>query len=188
MLDAAWGKAHRDVADAVEEAKAADVAGRIWRRDASLWSETHSVQRAIANRLGWLDVADWSRERLPELNAFASEVAAAPVALLGMGGSSLAPEVVSKVFDRPLMVLDSTDPTEILARERALPLDETRFIVASKSGETIETRSHAAYFLDRTGRAERFTAVTDPGSALETLAMERGFGLTFLNPADVGGR
>ncbi|MGH2726010.1 MAG: bifunctional transaldolase/phosoglucose isomerase, partial [Actinomycetota bacterium] len=188
MLDAAWGKAQRDVADAVEEAKASDVAARIWRRDASLWSEAHSVQRAIANRLGWLDVVDWSRERLADLNAFSSDVSGAHVALLGMGGSSLAPEVVSRVFGRPLTVLDSTDPTEILAAERALPLAEARFIVASKSGDTIETRSHGAYFLARTGTPERFAAITDPGSALETLASERGFGRTFLNPADVGGR
>ncbi len=189
MLEAAWGAAHRNIAEALDEAKAADVATRIWRRDASLWSGSSSVQRAIASRLGWLDVAAWSRDRLDELGAFSSEVSASPLALLGMGGSSLAPEVVSKVFDRPLTVLDSTDPAEILAAERGGPgLSDTRFIVASKSGETIETRSHAAYFLDRTRTPERFVAITDPGSALETLASESGFGRTFLNPADVGGR
>jgi transaldolase/glucose-6-phosphate isomerase len=188
VLDAAWGKERRDVADALEDAKAADVAARVWRRDASLWSENHSVQRAVANRLGWLDVADWSRERLSELSASAGSVAGAPTTLLGMGGSSLAPEVISKVFGRPLTVLDSTDPAEVLAAERATPLSDSRFIVASKSGETIETRSHAAHFLDRTGAPERFAAITDPGSALEALATETGFGRTFLNPPDIGGR
>ncbi|MGH2793677.1 MAG: bifunctional transaldolase/phosoglucose isomerase [Actinomycetota bacterium] len=188
MLDADWGKARRDVAAALDDAKAADVAVRIWRRDASLWSESHSVQRSIANRLGWLEIAEWSREHLAGITGHADAVAGAPVALLGMGGSSLAPEVVSAVNGRDLTVLDSTDPTEIVARERALPLDRTRFIVASKSGETIETRSHAAFFLDRTGAPERFTAITDPGSALEELAAKQRFARAFLNPQDVGGR
>ena len=188
MLDADWGKARRDVAAALDDAKAADVAARIWRRDASLWSESHSVQRSIANRLGWLEIAEWSREHVAGITGHADAVAGAPVALLGMGGSSLAPEVVSAVYGRDLTVLDSTDPTEIVARERALPLDRTRFIVASKSGETIETRSHAAFFLDRTGAPERFTAVTDPGSALEELAAKQRFARAFLNPQDVGGR
>jgi glucose-6-phosphate isomerase len=188
VLDADWGKARRDVAEALAEAKAADVAGRIWRRDASLWSETHAVQRAIANRLGWLEIADWSRDRLAEISAFADVVAGAPVGLLGMGGSSLAPEVLSRVFQRDLTVLDSTDPAEIVARERSLPPGEAWAIVASKSGETIETRSHAEYFLSRAGAARRFAAITDPGSGLEALAAERGFGHAFLNPPDVGGR
>ena len=188
MLDADWGKARRDVAAALDDAKAADVTARIWRRDASLWSENHATQRAIANRLGWLEIADWSRAHLSEIEGFAESVARAPVALLGMGGSSLAPEVIAGVSGRPLTVLDSTDPTEVLARARALDLDETRFVVASKSGETIETRSHADHFLDRTAAPERFAAITDPGSALETLAGEKGFARTFLNPADVGGR
>ena len=188
MLDADWGKEGRDVADALEDAKAADVTARIWRRDASLWSENHAVQRAIANRLGWLDAAEWSRQHLDQLSAFAASLSGAPVGLLGMGGSSLAPEVVSKVFARPLTVLDSTDPAEVRAAEASLPLPDARFIVASKSGETIETRSHAAYFLERTGAPERFAAITDPGSALEALADEKGFGGTFLNPPDIGGR
>ncbi|MGH2785659.1 MAG: hypothetical protein ACRDJ1_10385 [Actinomycetota bacterium] len=188
MLDADWGKSRRDVAAALDDAKAADVAARIWRRDASLWSESHSVQRAIANRLGWLEIADWSREHLAAITGHADVVAGTPVVLLGMGGSSLAPEVVASVFGRSLAVVDSTDPSEIVARERASSLDRARFIVASKSGETIETRSHAAYFLDRTHAPERFTAITDAGSALEELTVQAGFSRTFLNPADVGGR
>ena len=188
MLDADWGKARRDVAAALDDAKAADVTARIWRRDASLWSESHATQRAIANRLGWLEVADWSREHLSEIEGFAGAIAGAPVALLGMGGSSLAPEVIAGVSGRPLTVLDSTDPTEILARERELDVGKTRFIVASKSGETIETRSHADHFLGRTGAPDRFAAITDPGSALETLAADERFARTFLNPPDVGGR
>ena len=188
MLDAEWGKARRDVAGALDDAKTADVAARIWRRDASLWSESHSVQRAITARIGWLEVAVWSRAHLGEIEAFARSAAGSPVTLLGMGGSSLAPEVVSTVLGRPLTVVDSTDPTEILAREHELPLDRTRFVVASKSGETIETRSHAAYFLERVASGDRFVAITDPGSPLEALAAERGFDRAFLNPADVGGR
>jgi hypothetical protein len=188
VLDAFWGKDRSDVERAVEDARIADVVDRIWRRDASLWSKTNSVQRAIANRLGWLDVPEWSLRRLDEIGGFGASVAGGPAALLGMGGSSLAPEVGSKVFERPLTVLDSTDPAEVLALERGLPLQQARFIVASKSGETIETRSHAAYFLERTGAPQHFAAITDPGSALEALATESGFTRTFLNPPDVGGR
>ena len=200
MLEAAWGKARRAVETALDEARAASIADRVWKRDATLWSPDPAVQATIENRLGWLEVADWTRERLDELKAFSDEAAGyAHIALLGMGGSSLAPEVLSLV--RPsalpgtepgrttdLTVLDSTDPDEVLAAERRMDPSQTLFIVASKSGETIETRSHAAHFLLRTGAPGRFIAITDPGSPLQTMARERGFRRVFLNQPDVGGR
>lgn len=189
MVALAWDGAGREVADAVREAEAARVAERIWDRDASIWSSDPAVQRTIGNRLGWLDAPAWASERRSELDAFAAEAKEfRRFVLLGMGGSSLAPEVLSRTFGRDVLtVVDSTDPTEILAAEGRID-DRTMFFVASKSGETIETRSHAAYFLDRTGDPSRFVAITDPGSPLENLARERGFRRVFLNPPDIGGR
>ena len=109
-----------------------------------------------------------------------------------MGGSSLAPEVIATTYANAapgsLIVLDSTAPAEIEADAEAADLPHAAIFVSSKSGETIETRSHAAYFLERAGDASRFSAVTDPGSPLETMAKERGFGRVFLNRADIGGR
>ena len=114
------------------------------------------------------------------------------VLLLGMGGSSLAPEVIAASYaDAPggsLVVLDSTAPAEIEADAQAADLPRAQVFVSSKSGETIETRSHAAYFLERAGDPSRFAAVTDPGSPLEQTARDRGFGRVFLNRADIGGR
>jgi transaldolase / glucose-6-phosphate isomerase len=113
------------------------------------------------------------------------------VVLLGMGGSSLAPEVLAVTYgaaaSRRLTVLDSTDPTEVAAAADGVD-ERTLFIVASKSGETIETRSHAAYFFDRVGSGDQFVAVTDPGSPLEVAARDGGFRHIFLNPPDIGGR
>jgi glucose-6-phosphate isomerase len=196
VLEAAWGKARRAIELALDEARAEDVADRIWKRDATLWSDDPAVQATIEKRLGWLDVVDWTRERLGDLVALRPEgTTPTNVTLLGMGGSSLAPEVLARVFHATdagstlgaLTVLDSTDPDEVLAAERSADPGGT-FVVASKSGETIETRSHAEYFLGRTNAPARFIAVTDPGSPLERLAAERGFRKTFTNPPDVGGR
>lgn len=190
MIEARWGTSEHAVATALKEAVAADVLGRIRRRDASLWSADHAAQRAIANRLGWLDAPSWADQRLAELRSFAGEASHFPWnVLLGMGGSSLAPEVLARTYGAGnLIVLDSTDPSEPLAAERRIGRDGAMFVVASKSGETIETRSHAAYFGERTRDPARFVAITDPGSALESLAHERGYSRTFLNPPDVGGR
>jgi hypothetical protein len=114
--------------------------------------------------------------------------------LLGMGGSSLAPEVLRATFGvRPgfldLSVLDTTDPATLLAVDRSLDLDQTLFLVASKSGTTIETLSHFAYFWQRSGgRGTQFVAITDADTPLEALARERGFRRVFINPPDIGGR
>src|SRR5262249_28319354 len=123
----------------------------------------------------------------------------ADVVLLGMGGSSLCPDVFRTTFGpvpgHPrLHVLDTTDPASILAVREAIELERTLFIAASKSGGTTETLSHLAYFWEevrRTGapKPERqFAAITDPGSGLEQLAAERDFRWIFLNPTDIGGR
>jgi transaldolase/glucose-6-phosphate isomerase len=176
VIAARWGTSEHAVATALKEAVAADVLGRIRRRDASLWSTDHAAQRAIANRLGWLDAPSWAEHRLDELRSFAGEAGHFPWdVLLGMGGSSLAPEVLSRTYGAGnLIVLDSTDPSELLAAERRIGRGGSLFFVASKSGETIETRSHAAYFGERTHDPGRFVAITDPGSALESLGRELG--------------
>jgi transaldolase/glucose-6-phosphate isomerase len=175
---------------------------RLWRKDPSLWKSDPQGQEVIRNALGWLHVAERMEESLPELTAFAREVKEAgfkQVVHMGMGGSSLAPLAFQETFSPgeqglPLTVLDTTDPATILALERRLPLAETLFIVASKSGTTAEPLAFGDYFyagvkaVKGEGAGENFVAITDPGTALAKLAQERGFRRTFLNFPDIGGR
>ena len=179
----------------VQRAAAEDVARRIWRKDDTLWGQ--AGQAEVADRLGWLNVHEQMEEEIDDLEAFALQVADAgytDAALLGMGGSSLAPEVLARSFGTHagrlrLHVLDSTDPGAILALEDGLDLAKTLFVVSTKSGGTIETRSLFEHFWARTGeRGEQFVAITDPGSSLVALAQERGFRRTFLSDPDIGGR
>ena len=170
-----------------------DVLPRIWARDHAVWREDPTE---ISDRLGWLDAPDRAREEADDLRAFAAEVADegnTHAVLLGMGGSSLAPEVFRRVFGVPpgrldLGVLDTTHPDAIRTVEASIPLDRTLFVVSSKSGTTIETRSHLGYFLDRVGDGSRFVAITDPGTPLEAAAREARFRRVFAAPPDVGGR
>lgn len=170
---------------------------RIWRRDPAAWSTDPAHTSVITQRLGWLDVAKQMQEKVGEISQFVERVRAdgyERAVLLGMGGSSLAPEVFRRVFGRrdgflDLTVLDTTDPETIASVERTRDLGKTLFLVASKSGTTVETLSHFAYFWERgAGRGDQFAAITDPGTPLEALARERHFRGLFLNPADIGGR
>src|SRR6267154_685936 len=162
-----------------------DAVGRLSRRDASLWKADPGHQKTIQNRLGWLDGPAWLTGKAAELHAFAAEVRAegfTRVLLLGMGGSSLAPQVLAEVM-RPapgaptLEVLDSTDPAAIRNAEASHRLDRTFFLVSSKSGRTIETLSQYRYFRARLEEMRvdsipgRFAAITDPGSALAYFGM-----------------
>jgi transaldolase / glucose-6-phosphate isomerase len=178
----------------VRAARAEGVVSRIWKHDEALWG---GPGPEIGNRLGWLTISEKMLEHAPELTAFVEEVRAegfTDAALLGMGGSSLGPEVIRRSFGEipgglRLHVLDSTDPGAVLSLERSLDLSKTLFVVSSKSGGTIETLSHMRYFYDRTGgNGAQFVAVTDPGSALVELAGERGFRRVFQNDPDIGGR
>lgn len=181
----------------LEEIQAQRIVSRIWERDHTVWADEPTE---IENRLGWLDIADRITDDLPDLLAFAADVSQTwqQVVLMGMGGSSLAPEALSLMFDGsdglPLTVLDSTHPD--LIRERTAHLDPARtgYIVATKSGGTAETlaafhhcyrQAHAALG-DQAAR--QFVAITDPGSRLEALASKLGFLRTFLNDPDIGGR
>jgi transaldolase/glucose-6-phosphate isomerase len=169
-----------------------EVTRRIWSRDHTLWQPEPTE---IADRLGWLDVIDEMLEEAGALQKLAGglrEEGFTTAVLLGMGGSSLAPEVLHATFGSraglDLKVLDTTDPAGIRDVEDALDLDGTLFIVASKSGGTLETLSHFAYFWERLPRGDHFIAITDPGSPLEALARDHGFRKIFRNTPDIGGR
>ncbi len=176
-----------------------DLAARLWQKDHTVWFDEDLPE--LTNRLGWLDLPDTVAEGLDDLRAFGDDVAAAGFShavVLGMGGSSLAPEVYQATFGnaegRPeLLVLDSTHPAAVLAVEERVDLLSTLFIVSSKSGGTLETLSFFRYFWSRLSElsadpGQHFVAVTDEGSSLETLAAERSFRRVFFAPPDVGGR
>jgi hypothetical protein len=160
---------------------------RIWAYDPSLWTNSGEDRW-----LGWLDVVTRVQPHVGELNAFAESATEQfhDCVLLGMGGSSLAPEVVRRTFKvESFHVLDTTHPEAMRRLERDLDLEQTLFIVSSKSGSTIETRSHLEYFWQQTGgRGPQFVAITDPGSELEQVANERGFRATFAGEPEIGGR
>jgi glucose-6-phosphate isomerase len=176
---------------------------RLQKRDPSLWSDDPAVQRTISQRLGWLTIHRSmlaNVRELQELGAWAKELGFLHAVLLGMGGSSLAPEVFQRVFGSApghpeLIVLDTTDPTAILRVENSVQPESTIFIVSSKSGTTIETASLQRYFGERTldvtgdtGSLDNFIAVTDPETPLLNQAREAGYHRAFVNAPDVGGR
>ncbi len=162
---------------------------RIWERDPTVWTGSGEEKW-----LGWLDEPQRMRERIGALQRFADEVGSPGVidtfVLLGMGGSSLAPIVLKQSFAAgSLQVLDTTHPAMIRHAAEMLDLDRTLFIASSKSGTTLETRSHLDFFWERNGgRGEFFVAITDPGSELEGLARERDFLEVFAGEPTIGGR
>ena len=159
----------------------------IWERDATTWTGSDE-----AHWLGWLDEPLHVQEGLEEIRRFAESLhdEVDDVVLCGMGGSSLAPEVLRRSFEVDWFhVLDTTHPKAIRALEEKLDLERTFFVSSSKSGTTLETRSHTDYFWETGGkRAEMFCAVTDPGSELEHLARKRGFHAVFAGEPSIGGR
>lgn len=174
---------------------------RFWEKDASLWSDDPDVQKAVVNRLGWLGVVPVMLERAGEIEEFVEGIKAAGfthAVLMGMGGSSLSPEVSRLTFGvksghPDLMVLDSTVPGAVLSVQKKIDPANTLFIVATKSGSTIETISAYKYFYEKvrgvkTDAGENFIAITDPGSSLVDIAEKDGFRKVFLNFADIGGR
>ena len=161
---------------------------RIWERDPTVWTGGEE-----ARWLGWLDEPLRMQERVGELERLADAVAEESldaVVLLGMGGSSLAAEVLRRTFRvESLHVLDTTHPQAIRALEGGIDLGRTLFVSASKSGATLETRAHTDYFWERSGRdGSRFLAITDPGSELARLAEARGFRHVFSGEPTIGGR
>jgi glucose-6-phosphate isomerase len=181
----------------------AGAARRIWDGDGSLWKQERETVTEIEDRLGWLELPTSMPMEVSRLTALAMEVQAAGmerVLLLGMGGSSLAPEVMRCVLGvspgyPDLVVLDTTDPTQIRRVTQAGPLSRSTFIVASKSGTTEEMQSLFAHFraalIAEVGEerwARHFVAITDAGTELEALARAGPFRALYLNPSDVGGR
>jgi transaldolase/glucose-6-phosphate isomerase len=182
------------IAAKVKEAAQADVGRRIWRKDPTLWGDATTPE--LADRLGWLTVADSMREHLDDLLGFAHEIrdeGFADVVLLGMGGSSLAPEVIRQSFGEQegwprLHVLDSTDAGAIRAVQTGVDLERTLFLVSTKSGGTIETLSLFRHFWQACPQGRQFVAITDSGSGLEALARGHDFRRVFLNDPEIGGR
>jgi transaldolase/glucose-6-phosphate isomerase len=162
-----------------------EIVERIWARDPTLWTGHDE-----AEWLGWLDEPIRLLEDLDLLLSLAERAHYEQVVLLGMGGSSLAPEVLRRSFDADVFhVLDTTHPAAIRRLADSLDLGRTLFVASSKSGGTIETRSHLDYFWERTGGvATRFATVTDPGSSLERLAHERDFVGVAYGEVSIGGR
>jgi phosphoglucose isomerase-like protein len=159
---------------------------RIWARDPTVWTAKNE-----AKWLGWLDEPARRREDVDLLLTLVDDVQGQvdDVVLFGMGGSSLAPEVLRRAFGGERMhVLDTTHPRAVRALAEGLDLERTLFISSSKSGTTLETRSHTDYFWGKAPRGEQWVAVTDPGSALEQLARKRSFRAVFPGEPTIGGR
>jgi len=175
---------------------------RLWERDATLWTSDPEQADQVRARLGWLALPDSAANEVAQVAALAGRVASegyTDVVLLGIGGASLAPEVVRTTFgggegSLDLHVLDTICPDTVRAVERALDLAQTLFVVASESGTTAETVSLAAYFCDRVQRLEgrscarRLVAVTTAGSPLAQKAEAESYRAVFVVPDDVGGR
>lgn len=178
-----------------------DVVNRLFERDETLWSDDPEIKKTIANRLGWLGVASDMLTMVKQIDSLVETVRLEgfeAAVLLGMGGSSLCPIVLKRMFGvtagyLDLEVLDTTDSKAIKDLEERIDIEKTVFIVASKSGTTIEPLSLLKYFWqkvesvnEKPGR--QFIAITDPGTSLEALALDRKFRAVLSNPADIGGR
>ena len=188
----------KDVEAALEDWRKEGKVRRLWSADASLWTEQDE-----ANWLGWLEIVDKQLKGVAHLQAFADDVRRSgfkDVLLLGMGGSSLGPEVLGETFGSKqgfpnLHVLDSTDPAQIRRFEARIDPARTLFLVSSKSGSTLEPNIFKQYFFERAkqvvgaGEApKRFVAITDPGSSLEKAAHNEGFRYVFHGLPSIGGR
>ncbi len=174
----------------------------LWIKDASLWTDDSAQQAVIRNRLGWLTSPTLMRQHVDDLKEFADDIRRAHythILLLGMGGSTLCPEVLSLTFGAKmgfpdLVLLDSTDPAAVKAALNRINLPRTLFVVSSKSGLTSETMAFYAFFREQVERGSRgkpglqFVAITDGGTPLEKLAKGQGFRKVFLNPPTIGGR
>ncbi len=187
------------VAQRLEKLASEDFLRRLWDRDARLWSQSPEGQAEVGRRLGWLDSPQKALARLAVYQRFADEVHSAGMTrflVLGMGGSSLAAEVISAVFagghgenDRHLGILDSTDPSQVAQAAREFPPHASLYIVSSKSGGTAEVLAAFEYFWQLTGgNGSRFVAISDDGTSLQRLAREKHFRRAFIADSDVGGR
>ena len=199
---ASLGSYAESVKEAIKRAESEQWIRRIWRKDPTLWKSDEKHQEIIRNALGWLTVVEHVIEHVDELAAFSRRVrddGFTHAMLLGMGGSSLCPEVFRRTFGKrdgfpELHVLDSTDPATVKSFEERVDLPHTLFIVASKSGTTTEPLMFYKYFFNRAREikgdraGENFVAITDPDTLMESMAKGDNFRRIFLNPPDIGGR
>lgn len=193
------GKPYQQLLEAgIDELVDQQITSRIWDHDHTVWKPDPAE---ITNRLGWLTSAERMKAEVPRLEKLAEDVREAgitKVLLLGMGGSSLAPEVFSKVFTNTplnLEVIDSTHPDYLQSVQEDLAPEKTLFIVATKSGSTVETLSFFNYFylwmstqIGKEKAGDHFIGITDPGSKLVSLAEKYFFRDLFLNDPEIGGR
>lgn len=192
----------REYAKLIAAGTRAKLVPGIMARRTEVFTKKPELRNLIAGRLGWVDIASSMSMRVGEIESFGASALAdglTQIVVIGMGGSSLSPEVFRLLFGRragvkSIDILDSTDPAAVLSVARKLDLQQTLFIVASKSGGTIETRSHEAFFAEKLKASgisdigRHFWAITDPGSELEQSARENQYRHVFTNPADIGGR
>ena len=184
----------------MKELQSQKIISRIWEKDHTVWRDDPTE---ISNRLGWLDCADVAQTKFDEINEFVERIkneGFKNVLLMGMGGSSLAPEVFVKIFGVKqdylnLYVIDSTHPDAVKEFQNKLKPEETLYIVSTKSGGTVETISFMKRFYNDTIHSigaesvgKHFAAITDPGSGLESMAKELNFRKIFLNDPNIGGR
>jgi transaldolase/glucose-6-phosphate isomerase len=194
------GQYQAAVAAKIDELNAQDFTTRFWHKDATLWTQNSEAQQSIRSFMGWLDSPEVLSKAVGDIQQFVQEVKAAGfqhVVVMGMGGSTMAPIVFQRSFKQaglPLSILDTTDPGTVAELEKSIPLRETLFIVASKSGTTAEPLAFGDYFYDKVKAlkgdkaGENFVAITDPGSKFVTQATQEGYRKIFLNFAEVGGR
>jgi len=188
----------KQVAETLTDWRAAGRVRRLWQRDPSLWTNSDEAQW-----LGWLDITEKQLEKKDQFERLADEIrkeSFSDILLLGMGGSSLCPEVLAKTFGQikgfpRLHILDSTDPAQVKATEQKINLATTLFIVSSKSGTTLEPNIFKQYFYERVQQTigtekagSRFIAITDPGSKLQAEAETDKFRHIFHGVPSIGGR
>lgn len=199
-MNVSFGKYQTAVEKSLNHISRERIIARIWQKDHTVWRKDPAE---ISNRLGWLDCVEVTRKFFNDINSFVEDVRKegfTDALLMGMGGSSLAPEVFRLTFGMKqgyldLHVLDSTHPEAILEYEKKLNPEKTLYIVSTKSGGTVETMSFMKYFftsvskkLGKENASKHFIAITDPGSGLEEMAKKLNFRKIFLNDPDIGGR
>ncbi|MEZ4228548.1 MAG: bifunctional transaldolase/phosoglucose isomerase [Polyangiaceae bacterium] len=196
------GDAPRPVVEALKDLGRQRAPARLWSADPTLFTSDPAHEASIRSRLGWLHSPPRMRAHLDDLSSFSRQVYRAgfrKALLLAVGGSSLCAEVVASSYGSTpgfleLRVLDSTDPDAVTHAAEWAVLDETLFIVASKSGTTLEVRALEAYFFERCKEhfgdeaGSHFVAITDPGTALADIGKQRGYARVFENDPNIGGR
>ncbi|KUG08112.1 hypothetical protein [Solirubrum puertoriconensis] len=196
------GRYQADIDAKLQEFNVKNFTEGFWNKEASLWVQDAQAQQNLRSFMGWLRVAETMLEAVPEIEQFVQEAKQAGfkhVVVMGMGGSTMAPIVFKSSFEQgpnglPMSVLDTTDPGTVRQIEESVPLADTLFIVASKSGTTAEPLAFGDYFYDRVRQlkgdkvGENFVAITDPGSKFVEQATREGYRRIFLNFAEVGGR